>query len=249
MIWKKFFGQGQASKREPAERAGDVYRDSLHSFRKVPSNYHTWTMPAGFETEGVSVADFIQSTPNHQLRATLRKLPIENLVFDDLDCVLEKNGWALRVVMAFASQLAIYNWRLKNEPNPGRRSDLPADEFKEIVISRLIDTLLKHTNAGHDVTPSLETFLREQLGRNLVAGGYPQDARPVFEICKRQSYQSPAQRELMTFWDYFCLYSTAFISRKSCDISAALEASAKVTRLGIDETVFRGTVDWLKKNH
>ncbi len=247
-IFTKLFGQQQTSTKQSDESTGDSYRDGLHSSRKIPASYHAWTMPPGLETEGVSVAQFIQSTPNDRLRTTLRQLPIESLIFDDIDCILKKNGWALEVVMAFASQLATYKWRLKNQPDASRRSDLPADELKDLVIRRLTAALLKHTNDGHDVTPSLDRFFREELGRNLVAGEYPRDAKAIFEICQRQSYQPPAQRELMAFWIYFCLYRIAFVSKNGDDIRAALDASAKVTRPGIDDAAYRDTVEWLRKN-
>jgi hypothetical protein len=206
-------------------------------------------MPPGLETEGVSVKEFIHSTSNDQLRTALRQLPIENLIFDDIECALKKNSWALDVVMAFASQLATYNWRLKNQPEGGRRSDLAADEFNDIVIPRLIAALLKHTNAGHDVTPSIDRFFREELGNNLVAGGYPREAKSIFEICQRQSYQPRAQRELMTSWIFFSLYRIAFMSKNHADIKAALDALAKVTRPGVmDDATFQKTIAWLKEN-
>lgn len=247
-IWTKLFGKQQGSMNQSEESTNDSYRNSLHSWRKIPADYHAWTMPPGLETEGVSVAEFIQSTSNEQLRSTLSKLPIDNLIFDDIECVLKKNGWALEVVMAFASQLATYNWRLKNQPELGLRSDLQAEELKDIVIPRLIAALLKHTEAGNDVTPSIDRFFREELGRNLVAGGYPQDAKKLFEICQRQSYQPATQRELMTFWIYFCLYRIACMSNNRDDIKIALDASTKVTQPGIDDAAFRDTVDWLRKN-
>jgi hypothetical protein len=205
-------------------------------------------MPRGLETEGVSVAEFIQATPNDQLRSTVRQLPIEHLLFDDIEDALKKNGWALEVVMAFSDQLATYNWRLKNESGSARRGDLPADELKNIVIPRLIGALERHTEAGHDATPSVERFIREQLARNLLAGGYPEDARRLYEICSRQSYQPPAQREAMRFWIYFCLYRIAFTSKKPDDAKAALEASKTFARPAIDDAPFRETIEWLRKN-
>ncbi len=82
-----------------------------------------------------------------------------------------------------------------------------------------------------------------------MAGGYPHDAKKVFEICQRQSYQPAAQRELMDSWIYFCFYRIAFMSKKPNDIKAALDASAKITRPGMmDDATFHETIEWLRKN-
>lgn len=88
-IWTRMFGQQQTSTKQSDESTGDSYRDGLHSSRKVPASYHAWTMPPGLETEGVSVKEFIQSSSNDQLKTALRLLPIEDLIFDDMECVLK----------------------------------------------------------------------------------------------------------------------------------------------------------------
>lgn len=248
-IWTKLFGQQQAAGKQPDEPTDGSYRDGLRSWRKIPADYDAWTLPPGLETDGVSVSEFIQSTSNDQLRTALRQLPIEKLIFDDIDCVLKKNGWALVVVNLLASQLATYDWRLKNQPDPSRRSDLPAGELTDLVVPRLITALSKHTAAGRDVTPSIDKFFREELGHNLVAGGYPREAKSLFEICLRQSYQPPVQREAMISWIFFCLYRVAFTSKNRDDVKAALEASTRVSRpLIMDQSTFEKTVEWLKEN-
>lgn len=247
-IWDRLFGRRPATGQSPREPVQSSYRTGLRTSRPIPADYHSWTMPRGLETEGVSMAEFVQATPNDQLRSTARQLPIEHLLFDDIEDALKKNGWALEVVMAFSDQLATYKWRLKNQPSAGRRGDLPADELKDIVVSRLIRALEKHTEAGHDVTPSVDRLIREQLARNLLAGGYPEDARRLYKICSRQSYQPPAQREAMNFWMYFCLYRIAFISKNRDDAKAALGASKTFTRPAIDDAAFQGTIEWLERN-
>lgn len=229
-------------------KSKNSYRTGLRTSREIPFNYFEMTMPEGFENEGISVSEFIENSSSEQIIKTLQNLPIEELIFDDIDCVLKKNNWSLNVIMAFADQFATYKWYIENQPDSGHRSDLPVDELKNIIVPRLLTALLQHTNNGYEITPSIEKLIRDQLARNLLAGGYPQEAKSVYEICKKQSYQTANQRELLNFWIYFCLYRIAFISKKKEDIKVALDASTTFTQAAIDADTFQDTINWLKSN-
>lgn len=249
-IWTRLFGQKEKATNQSDETTTDSYMTGLHSSRKIPASYLGLTMPPGLDREGVSVTEFLQTSSNDQLRTALRQLPVENLIFDDFMCVLKKNGWAFELVLYLADELATYNWYLEKKPESGRRSDLPADELKDLLIPRLITLLRKHNAGTTDLTPSITRFLKEQLGPNLCAGGYPQDAKAIFEICQKQSYtHSEGEENLLKYWIYFCLYRIAFLSKNKDDIKSALDASTKFTcPPGTDPAILQKMLDWLTEN-
>lgn len=190
------------------------------------------------------VPDVLKRHSDDELRQSIRALPIESMRIDSgsasgIHDPIDRHEWLFVACCNLIELLLRYDEVLRTQPSWGLRPVLPAQEFADAIIPRLIQQL-----RAQDAPKILPAQAKRIFGlaQAFINAGRETDAIACLEICGCTKWIPAGE---VTFLTWMCLHNIAHTSKRREDVIRALKASERIP--SDRQADARGAIEWERK--